>query len=429
MTSLSVTPLDGLFDSPFALRIEGLDPGPRVRVSVRAETLRARAQAEFVADRSGVIDVTQHAPVGGDYSGVEAGGLLWSAKFDDGADLLTMLASLTKLEPLQYTVTAETDGAEIARTAFTRRSLQEGVRRIEVREGRVRGTLFVREGARGAQPVVVLGGSDGGNNFTFMAALLAARGFAALSLAYFAYEDLPPELVEIPLEYFGEAMHWLRNRPEVDGARVGVIGMSRGGELALLLGATFHEHVAAVAALVPSGVVIGGIGKDPATMARAAWTHGGKPLQPLPPPMDPEAIDAVGRAFGARVPYSGRGPFERLLAREPELVRQTTIPVERSHAAILLLSAQDDQIWPSTAFAEIAMEQLRAAKFAYPFEHMAYPGAGHWACLPPNLPTTMNWAMHAQVPMPLAYGGNARDTAAASAGGWQRVLGFLRDQV
>ena len=115
---------------------------------------------------------------------------------------------------------------------------------------------------------------DGGNNFTFVAALLAARGFAALALAYFADQDLPREFVGLPLEYFAEAIEWLRSRAEVGGRRIGVLGMSRGGELALLLGATSPD-VATVVALVPSGVMLGGIGKDPASMMRPAWTLGG----------------------------------------------------------------------------------------------------------------------------------------------------------
>ena len=419
---------DALLDAPFALRIEGLEPGAPIRLCVRAETLKARASAEFIADGAGTVDVAAHAPHAGDYEGVDAAGLLWSARLDDGADLISMLAALTAGAPLTYSVAMESAGTEISRTVFTRRLVAADVQRTEVHDGRVRGTLFVPKGARAAPPVIVLGGSDGGNNFTFVAALLAAHGFAALSLAYFAYEDLPTDLVELPLEYFADAIAWLRGRPEVAGARVGVLGMSRGGELALLLGATYPE-VAAVAALVPSGVSLGGLGKDPAMMSRAAWTYAGEALPFLPPPMDAEAMQAVQRAFRERVPYAGTPGFERLLARAPELVERAAIPVERTRGAILLVSAQDDQIWPSTALAEVAMQRLRQARFVYPFEHLSYPGAGHWGCLPPNLPTTRNWSLHPLVPLPLAYGGNARDTATAAAAGWLRVVDFLRRNV
>ena len=41
----------------------------------------------------------------------------------------------------------------------------------------------------------------GGGLMQFRAALLASRGFVALSLAYFNYEDLPSNL-DLTLEYF-----------------------------------------------------------------------------------------------------------------------------------------------------------------------------------------------------------------------------------
>ena len=55
--------------------------------------------------------------------------------------------------------------------------------------------------------------------------------------------------------------------------------------------------------------------------------------------------------------------------------------------------------------------------------------AGHWACLPPYLPTTRSWSFHPLVPIPLAYGGDARGTAAGSAAMWPRVKGFLNDHL
>lgn len=49
----------------------------------------------------------------------------------------------------------------------------------------------------------------------FRASLLASRGFAVLALAYFAYEDLPKELLEEDLDYFEEAANFLLAHPKV----------------------------------------------------------------------------------------------------------------------------------------------------------------------------------------------------------------------
>ena len=49
----------------------------------------------------------------------------------------------------------------------------------------------------------------------YRASLLAARGFAVLALAYFAYDDLPNQLEELDLEYFEEAANLLLAHPKV----------------------------------------------------------------------------------------------------------------------------------------------------------------------------------------------------------------------
>jgi dienelactone hydrolase len=79
------------------------------------------------------------------------------------------------------------------------------VDRWPVREGGLVGTFF-RPSTPGPHPaVIVLGGSDGGLR-EGSAAVLARQGYATLALAYFGVEGLPPELVEVPVEYFGRAI-------------------------------------------------------------------------------------------------------------------------------------------------------------------------------------------------------------------------------
>jgi dienelactone hydrolase len=101
-------------------------------------------------------------------------------------------------------------------------------------------------------------GSEGGFRWAgTVAPLLACHGYAALALAYFDYqgmEGLPTSLMEIPLEYFERAIAWMGKQPQVNRDKLAVVGISKGGELALLLGSTFPE-IKSVVAYVPSGVV------------------------------------------------------------------------------------------------------------------------------------------------------------------------------
>jgi len=211
----------------------------------------------------------------------------------------------------------------------------------------------------------------------------------------------------------------------VGDARVGVLGFSRGGEAALLLGASFPE-IAAVVALVPSGLTGGGIaGADLSAMGKPAWMLGGKPFPLLPPPWDPVSMKEAQDAFSSGKPFAGRAGILRALESARARVEEVAIRVERTRGAILMMSGEDDQLWGSAQLTAIAEERLKAAAFSYPFEHRRYVGAGHFACLPPNLPTTSTSARHPLVPMALAFGGNARDNAAASSDLWPRIVTFL----
>jgi len=69
------------------------------------------------------------------------------------------------------------------------------------------------------------------------ACLLAHHGYAVLDLAYFDTPETPPDLVEIPIEYFSRAIDWLLEQDEVTADRVGTVAWSRGTEAQFLLAA------------------------------------------------------------------------------------------------------------------------------------------------------------------------------------------------
>jgi dienelactone hydrolase len=260
----------------------------------------------------------------------------------------------------------------------------------------------------------------------WQAGVLARHGFAALALAYFAMESLPPYLHEIPLEYFETAISWLTAQPGVRGEGVGVIGTSRGGELVLLLGATFPA-VKAVVAYVPSHVVWRGLAPGVPGVAAPvpSWTLGGEPLQTMRRTRPPMVPPPPGPTPG--VPFALTPGFLRSL-EEPESEARAAIPVERIGGPVLLISGRDDQMWPSTLMAERAAARLAAHDHPYPVEHLAYPGAGHVIYLP-SLPTTATAQVHPIDGTLYAYGGSPRATAHASADSWPRVVRFLRESL
>ncbi|HEX5700726.1 MAG TPA: acyl-CoA thioesterase/BAAT N-terminal domain-containing protein, partial [Rubrobacter sp.] len=247
---IRVTPSTVRADEPFTITLKDLSPWQRVTLRARfvdAYDVEWRSRAVFRADIQGTVDVSRQPPVEGSYTGTDPMGLVWSA-YGSGTSYAI------SLRPQPLFVTAET-GGETAHVEVSRTLLTDEIASTNVRERGLYGRFF-RPATGGPVPgVLVIVGSDGGLAPYAMreATLLASHGFAALALAYFYVGSLPYRLARIPLEYFGDAIRWLQVHPSVRGDRLGVIGTSRGGELALLLGAHYPD-LEAVVSYVGSGL-------------------------------------------------------------------------------------------------------------------------------------------------------------------------------
>jgi hypothetical protein len=103
-------------------------------------------------------------------------------------------------------------------------------------------TYYYQEDSTQQPPIIFVGGSSGGNfydNYQNYAEDIVNLGYNLLNLAYFDYNSsgkIPNKLHHIPLEYFKKAMDWMESQPQTNRGQFAVIGYSRGGEAALLLG-------------------------------------------------------------------------------------------------------------------------------------------------------------------------------------------------
>ena len=354
--SIEVVPKRVLVDEPASIRAHGLQPNQRV--SIRAELVDGAdahwsSRADFVADEGGSIDTSKHPALAGSYKGVSTTGLIWSmlpsskkaaryqAPRDFGIQVIDFHLRLGKVE------------AGAARLEQV--TMAEGVQQVILRYGDLRATFFSPPGNDRHPGVLVLGGSEGGLP-SRRAAWLASHGFAALAVAYFRYDDLPKELAGIPLEYFGRALTWMANRPEIAADRIAVMGTSRGAELALQLGSMF-PRIRAVVAYSPANV------RYPAccgfTAVPYAWTWNGN-----------------GLAFRPLRPG----------AAQVEMVRKSEIEVERTQGPVLLISGDADRVWDSNSMADSVVARLKRHAFAYNVEHLNYAHAGHGAGRPEIVP-------------------------------------------
>ena len=297
----------------------------------------------------------------------------------------------------------------------------DGVKRVEVAEEGLVGSLW-SEGPDPRPGVIALGGSEGGAPVQ-LAALLAEAGFAAMALAYFGRAGLPPNLVEVPLDYVERAIGWLRRRPEVADGPVGLVGASKGAELALLCATSFPDQVAAVVAYAPSSVAFAGISWRREGRRRSSWSRGGEPLAFVPYP--PRARPAVRpRGLALR-------PMYRAALVAGDAVTRAAIPIERSSAPVLLLSGDRDSLWPSSDMAAMLVQRAERFGTADRVTHLRYADAGHsfvpWA---PDIGSVrlqrfLNGARLAGIGGALALGGRPRANREALADGWRHATAFL----
>lgn len=420
---IEIKPHRAFIDEDVRIVLRGFPAGQPVIVRAWATNLFGHpweSHAEFLTDRRGRVDVAAQAPRSGTYHRADATGLFWSMSPSAGKPIPGISAP-ESLKPIDFEFTADVSSRTLAAADFERYLVAPGVERIPVRDGKLRGTFFVPSG-KGPHPgVIVLGGSEGGLH-ELSAAFLASKGYAALALAYFSYEDLPKYLQNIPLEYFESGINWLRSRPEVRADQIAVLGDSRGGELALLLGSTFPQ-IKAVIAFAPSGVLWGGLGADENCPEQPAWIYHGHPLPFMGlHDLTPDQQKQIRKMLQA-TSFSSTQVFQMMLANW-SAVEKASIPVARIHGPVLLISGNADELWPSTRLANMVMDELEQAKHPYPDRHLAYEGVGHFIPLP-NFPTTVNTVVHPITKMKIDLGGDPGPTATAAADAWAQILDFL----
>lgn len=218
------------------------------------------------------------------------------------------------------------------------------------------------------QPLVVgLGGSEGGNawasdHWKRTRDQFLAKGYAFLALGYFGMSGTPDTLDRIPIDAVHEAIKKACQDPRIAKNKIAIVGGSRGGDLALLLG-SYYPDISCVVALVPSHVVFPG---HTMHFSTSCWTKDGEALPFVP-------------VNEASVPYLIKGDlrktFETML-QDSTAERTAAIKVEQIKGPVLLLSATNDEITPSTPSCDAMMVRLKKNGFAYESKHLAIEG-GH----------------------------------------------------
>ncbi len=252
-----------------ALRISGVPSGATVTVHAlrlgtrgRLEgrdwvesTVKTHAFATFAADARGEVDIDDVSPIQGSYEGIDPLGLLWSGYLDDAPEALQARGKLVLApwpngsDKVQFVLSI--GGELVARREANLRDAMDDVvyRAVAVDDptatgakagisgvfaapgrGEAKGTLILLHGSEGADPAFS----------RVWAGRMASFGYTALALHYVAYSwsgaipGVSPTFTNIPIETLDAARRWLGQQPEADLDRLGLLGISKGAELALV---------------------------------------------------------------------------------------------------------------------------------------------------------------------------------------------------
>ncbi|HEY6327445.1 MAG TPA: alpha/beta fold hydrolase [Candidatus Cybelea sp.] len=270
--------------------------------------------------------------------------------------------------------------------------------------------------------MILLGGSEGGDSLAGIAPLLAAHGFAVLSVAYFGVVGTPRHLVDVPLETIGTALAWFARQPEVDASRIGVLGNSKGGEVAFLAASTYPQ-VRAVVSVVGApfamyGIDVGSVSPN----AKGSWSIGGAEVPFVP--ADAAAAARVHSEIAAGGEVSFGLEADASVTNNAAAVKRATFPLERINGPVFCVGAGDDHVWNSAQYCQMALAYLRAHNHPFPDRSLLFADAGH-GVLTFYLPT-YGYREFSVGRFTEVDGGTAEADGRATEAAWPAIIRFLR---
>ena len=414
---LIVQPQQVLIGDPIRIQVNNLSANQMVKLTVTGQDQLGNiwtSEATFQAKATGIVDISTDAPVEGSYQGVDQAGLFWSMTCKPTGEYVSPFAVIRFL-----TVTLMVDGEKKVSQNIERIAYQH-IEQQNLTEPIVGVFFKPQEITQPTPALIVLGGSEGGYNQGWAAVLASKTRMPTLALAYFGLEGLPSTLENIPLETIQKAIDWLNQQPTVKKDCFGLIGASRGGELAILAASIFPQ-IKAVVGYTPSGIIWEGIGNQ----NTSAWTFQGKPFPYLRVMISDEMNQLFLEAQKNGTVYFNAPSFLYSLKMQQSQIPEATIPVENSKAAFLLIGNPQDGVWPSDVLSKMTIDRLQENNYPHPYELLSYNNGGHMLIPYPYYPTTMRKFYLPTVKVWEGLGGTAKDAAKAAENSWPKVIDFL----
>jgi len=215
--------------------------------------------------------------------------------------------------------------------------------------------------------IITFTGSDGSFKLACkMAQYFSGIGITSLAVAYWKVKGLPNAFVKVPLESIENAIRHLKKE---GFEKIGVCGVSKGGELALLSGSMFNE-INGVIAISPIHVSAMGF-KGMKEIEASSWSYKGEEIPYATGHMN---ICKVIKESILKGEPTMNFIYEDLISK---CIPDSVIKVENINGPILLISPEYDSMWTSKLSCEKVIERLKNNNFKNSYQHLNYEYAYH----------------------------------------------------
>ncbi|KAK7130242.1 hypothetical protein R3I93_019767 [Phoxinus phoxinus] len=287
----------------------------------------------------------------------------------------------------------------LATSVVERWHVAPGVKRINIREEEVQGTLFLPPGPGPYPGVLDLWGAGGGL-IEYRSALLASHGFASMALDYFGPKERRWQ--DVDFSYFEKAYQILNNHPVVQKDHLAVLGLSFG-----------------------SIITLGIVAYSKVIKPQCCVCVNGSHLIPFDKSLF-EVFEDMKKNIDKLHVNKENQVIHRDIFSTPSNP-PVKVDVGRIKCPLLLVTAGDDQAVPAVESAEDIEMMMEKAGNRHLLEVLTYPGAGH-LIEPPYSPhfcaTNFNLQLINQRVVML-WGGQTKPHAYAQEDAWNKTLAFL----
>ena len=241
---------------------------------------------------------------------------------------------------------------------------------MSVRDGDLVGTCGVPDGqgpfpgVRSAVPTV--------ESLTTSCSCWCERGSRVWHWRTSILPETQPALTEVPIERIERGLRWperSRTSPRLAAASLSS-AVRRGANSPCLLLRRFQISWARSSRTRQSAVVWAGIDfSQPRGSMQSSWSFQGRPL-PFVPLFRPHRASSSDRGMSV-LPIYERG-LDNTVA-----VAQAAIPIERACGPVLLISGEDDRMWPAARMCAMVVDRMRRNGWEGSIRHLNFPEAGH----------------------------------------------------